>query len=400
MVLITHMILNYGASNFFCFEEGAEVSFEFPPKCPTDITNGDKFSRLLCVTGANASGKTNLLKILTFIGSFMKSSFTRSPKDKIAYMSFFDNQEESQFYLEIKIGEYVYTYNLKCTPEKVLSEEVHRRKKGENVELIKREGDKITRYAKDLALYKNLTIKGNASVISTLVDGHEDEILKPLVDYWVASMSNIRWSGYFNENDDFIKVSKFYNDSSELCDFTSQFISNIDPSVEGFELEERTDEEGNNFYLPMFIHKLDGEKSHKLAYNFQSNGTKILYNELVKVAYALMSGSILIFDELDANLHPDVIKLILDHFTDKDRNIKNAQLIFTTHNSEVLNYLSKYQTYIVEKNNSGSYTYRVDEISDTVVRTDRSLRSYYEKNLIGGRPEFSDRILSTKSIFK
>jgi len=378
------MILNYGAKNFFCFKEGAEVSFEFPSKCPESITGGFPVSPVICVNGTNASGKTNLLKIITFIGYFIQESFNDKEDSPIPFYSFFDNDKPSSFYLEYKVNGEVFSYELKCTRKAVISEKLT--KTGKLV--FERKDDQIIKCDDTLKKYKDVTLKPNASVICTLVNGHRAEALKPVYEYWECGISNLHWSGYRNVNElKHIENSFIYHEDKSFAFFTTQLLAKIDPSIKSFELIERTNAKGEKFYLPVFIHKLDGDREAKLDFDLQSNGTKILYNECIRILHTLAHGGCLIFDELDANLHPDIIALILELYTNKESNKKGAQIIFTTHNSEVLNMISKYQLYIVEKENSESYAYRADEIEENVIRTDRSIRTYYEKNMLGGRPK-------------
>ena len=68
-------------------------------------------------------------------------------------------------------------------------------------------------------------------------------------------------------------------------------------------------------------------------FSAQSNGTKLLYNRLKDFFIALDTGGVLIFDELDTHLHSELVPLLLGYFLDPDKNVKNAQLIFSTHST-------------------------------------------------------------------
>ena len=386
------MILNYGANNFFCFKEGAEVSFEFPAKCPIEITQGSSISPVICVNGSNASGKTNLLKIISFIGYFIRESFNEKENASIPLYSFFKNTEPSSFYLQCVIEGKSFLYDLECSRENVLSEKLTM----DGSLFFERKANKIIKCDKILNKHKDVTLKSNASAICTLVEGHRVEALRNIHEYWGCGASNLHWSGYRNLNEDsHIENSYIYQEDQTLAFITTQLLVKIDPSIKGFELIERTNSKGDKFYLPVFIHILDNNQEAKLDFSLQSNGIKILYNECIRILHTLANGGCLVFDELDANLHPDIIALILELFTNKENNKKGAQIIFTSHNSEVLKMISKYQLYIVEKEYSESFTYRADEIEESIIRTDRPIRTYYEKNMLGGRPKIdrSDQLL-------
>jgi len=100
-----------------------------------------------------------------------------------------------------------------------------------------------------------------------------------------------------------------------------------------------------------------------------------------------VNGKILIVDELDAKLHPFLTRKIINLFMDKSVNINNAQLIFATHDTNLLNiqYLRRDQIWFTEKNRADSTDlYSLVEFRDEAgnkVRNDRNI----EKDYINGR---------------
>ncbi|MNP67524.1 hypothetical protein D3C76_1633680 [compost metagenome] len=78
---------------------------------------------------------------------------------------------------------------------------------------------------------------------------------------------------------------------------------------------------------------------------------------------------------------------MLDLFIDEETNPDNAQLIFTSHNLEIMDYLGKYRTYLVAKEDSESYCYRLDEIPGDIIRNDRSISTLYRDGKLGGVPK-------------
>ncbi|MFT2675306.1 AAA family ATPase, partial [Escherichia coli] len=67
------MLLEFGFKNFLSFKEGTSVSFKLDSKTPETVRSGRDFATVMCVKGANGSGKTHLLKALAFVGSFASS---------------------------------------------------------------------------------------------------------------------------------------------------------------------------------------------------------------------------------------------------------------------------------------------------------------------------------------
>lgn len=95
----------------------------------------------------------------------------------------------------------------------------------------------------------------------------------------------------------------------------------------------------------------------------------------------------MLFDELDCHLHSSLVPIILDYFLNPDKNINNAQLFFTSHDSSLLDSAKKYRTYLFEKHSGESICYRIDELpANLTSRNDRSLEQVYKSGVIGGLP--------------
>ena len=112
-----------------------------------------------------------------------------------------------------------------------------------------------------------------------------------------------------------------------------------------------------------------------------------MYYRLSRYLFSLGSGGVLIADELDLHLHPHIMPILLELFFDTETNISNAQIIFTTHNVEILDFMGKYRTLLVNKENNESYAYRLDEIPGDIIRNDRSIIPAYNSGKIGGVPK-------------
>ena len=91
-------------------------------------------------------------------------------------------------------------------------------------------------------------------------------------------------------------------------------------------------------------------------------------------------------DEFDINIHKDILPLLLEMFTNTEKNKKGAQLLFTSLNPTVMDVLGRYRTYLFEKVDGESCAYRLDEPKTNILRNDRSISVPYGKHLIGGYP--------------
>ena len=117
------------------------------------------------------------------------------------------------------------------------------------------------------------------------------------------------------------------------------------------------------------------------ANDTESNGTKKIISLSGPIFHTLLHGSVLFVDELDAKLHPMLTRAIVRLFMDKETNPKGAQLVFTTHDTHLINkdYLRRDQVWFTEKDaTEASDLYSLFEFKE---RNDRN----FEKNYIQGR---------------
>lgn len=106
---------------------------------------------------------------------------------------------------------------------------------------------------------------------------------------------------------------------------------------------------------------------------------------LEPILKTLQQGGVAVIDELNNNLHPHLVPILLEWFRFEYTNPKQAQLIFTCHTSEVLNLLQKHQVYLVEKTGQCSEAWRADDIVG--LRADDNLYAKYMAGVLGAVPD-------------
>lgn len=381
------MLVKYGASNFFCFNAGIEVSFELNDHCPASISEGKSISNILCVKGANGSGKTNALKILIFLREFCCNSFERKPDDKIPFEPFFWNDKPSEFYIDFIVDQTEYRYELELNNERVISEKIYRKRK-RMVPVVERQNDKIVHSIKHFDDLKTMKIRSNASIIST-AHQYEMSSIIPLYKFLNSIISNVgMYAGHHfkTDRDTTSIISKIYYESSDYFEFAKEIICKSDVGVSDIDIQIDKDPEGNKEYSPIFKHK-NQESTYSLTLYSQSSGTQSLFFELFRYKIALMTGGVLVLDEFDTKFHPHILPTLVNLFTDEKINPYNAQLIFTTHNTGIMEKMGKYRTVLINKEDNESYSYRLDEIPGDILRNDRAITPVYNSGMIGGTPK-------------
>ncbi len=401
------MIHKLSFSNFYSFADENEISFVVPEHAKTNwytkTETGTKLTKVMGIWGANASGKTNVLRVGAFISWFIENSFVRNaPEDLIPVNHFLFKKEPKQevsFKADFELKGVIYSYFLIISKKQVLHESL----KAKSLEdlrpstLFKRVWDnqkkefdftfKDYKAPKDLA--EVVKKRANASVISAGAQmGHE--LSKDLREYWANVMCNVSMTGKHHfSNGQAIDSAKFFHENLRLKNKADDLLCRFDLGLSKIKLQpqklfnpiEKVEEE---IIVPYGVHTIDG-KEFPLVIFEESEGTKSLFVVLQKVLYVLDMGGIAILDEFDADLHPDMISELVNLFASKIHNPKNAQLLFSTHQTQLLNELEKYQIILTEKDekNAKSEVWRLDEQEN---RPDVNLYKKYISGTYGAIP--------------
>lgn len=383
------MLLGYGAKNCWCFRDWLDISLRLNGYVPHDVSLGKDYSLILGFEGANASGKTSALKIFAFIADFAKNSFLYSPESPILYDSFSNNADSSEFYVEF-IGKNDAEYRYEMILQKKYV-------KQERLLLIKSTVEEIIfqRDENEISLNKlynsesKIILRSNASFISTLHQYAIEEI-EPVYDFFNKNTINVTYNGLRYEiRRDVPAISEMYKHDKPALDFTKRLIKKFDTGITDIKISFREDEKNKKLYFPIFHHE-NNNAQFSLGIDSESTGTKALYINLLYYYLNLQSGGVLLLDEFDINLHPDILPHLLQLFTSPKSNSKNAQMIFTSLNPDILDVLGKYRAYLFEKEDGESFAYRLDEPDTNILRNDRKVSAPYRRHLLGGYPKIGE----------
>jgi uncharacterized protein len=382
--LENQLLLEYGLKNFYSFKEGVTVSFKLDENCPPKISRKKHFSNVLCVKGANGSGKTHLLKGLSFLGHFCSSSFNSDPDTNILTSGFFDSKEPCELFAEFSIENTLYRYEVELTEREVKRETLYRTK-SKKTKVFERIGDELTLLIGELESLRSVKLRKNASIIS-MANQYGLEELKDIHIFFKSISTNVGYSGLRALPGDIDSISKYLDGKAEIFNFVKSFIADCDVGISDIKIHSKEIGEDKKTYYPIFYHKANG-KSHPVTVGTESSGTKALFRSLARYKLVLIVGGVLVLDEFDINLHPHILPKLIGLFLNKETNKRDAQLIFSTHNSEILDILGRYRTYLVNKESNESYAYRLDEIPGDILRNDRSILPIYNDGKIGGIPK-------------
>jgi predicted ATPase len=120
----------------------------------------------------------------------------------------------------------------------------------------------------------------------------------------------------------------------------------------------------------------------------ESAGTRRWFQLIGPMLTALRAGSVLLFDELDASLHPTLSRQLIRLFHDPATNPAGAQLIFTSHDTSLLNHLNRDEIWLTEKAADGATRLvALAEFAGERVRRSQNLENAYLHGRFGALPD-------------
>jgi len=153
-------------------------------------------------------------------------------------------------------------------------------------------------------------------------------------------------------------------------------------------------------FVPFYLKHESNSDDAWLPIQEESEGTRTLFHIAQPVLMAIQKGSILLLDELEANLHPSLAKQIVRQFNDPTANPRNAQLIFTTHDTNLLGstvcepVLRRDQVWLTEKDNEGATV--LYPLTDYKPRKAENLERGYLQGRYGAIPFLGGFTLAAK----
>lgn len=346
------------------------------------------------VYGANASGKSNLLQAMDFAVSFVRECVQGlQPQQEIAVQPFLFSEESrklpSLFEFRFHLGGSDYRYGFEVSAKRVEAEWLYRSEKM----LFEREEDGIetsARFATDDNLV--LRTRDNALFLSTCAQFNEPLSSRLFSDFFnrFNVISGIESRAFLDLSIELLGQPDYRKGILGLLKAAGTDIADIEvtevdvpPQVLRM-LPMPVAEKGpaKAKQIRMF-HEVAG-RSYSIDLSFESEGTKKLFCMAGPFLDTLARGAILVVDELDARLHPILVKALIRMFHRENQN--NAQLIFATHNTNLLTseLFRRDQIWFTEKNHEEAtelFSLAEYKLDGKSVRQDAS----YEKDYLHGR---------------
>lgn len=391
------MLVNFTFKNFRSFRDEMTLSMEAASiqELSGSVVKscGEDLLPVAVIYGANSSGKSNVLKALKAMRDVLLNSVKLNPKDRLESDPFSldltSAAEPTSFEIQFTLNGTKYRYGFEHTSESIIAEWLYEKRPGEReFELFLRSSDEFkiskSRFAEGIG--KQDATPGNRLFVS-LVAQLNGKVSQAILDWFssVEYMSGMDGKGYAGETLRTIFYQQAGNE--EIMNLLFQTHLGFDGIQVNMNIGDEDSVESKT------IHKIYGADGNIVGTKefptdkMESEGTKKMIEIAGPIVDAIRLGRILIVDELDAKLHPFLTRKIIGLFMDKEFNKNGAQLIFATHDTNLLNiqYLRRDQIWFTEKDKSDSTElYSLVEFRDesgNKVRNDRNI----EKDYINGR---------------
>lgn len=417
------MLVQFRVQNYKSFMDDVTFSMECASLTPankklneTNIFSHGNFSlvKSALLYGANASGKSNFVQALAFMAAFIRDSAKDTqvgeaiPIEKFLLSTTLE-AEPSAFEIVFLIADTLYRYGFMLDRKKIQAEWLYYRPNKREICLFSRQEQEISlsknlvggkgleRRARDNALFLSVCAAFNVTIAVQIVAWFNQLGI-------VSDVEMVTTKAY---------VTQLLQDNPELSHDVSQLMQYMDLSIAALSLPWAEKQRYGDGKLPTVTKKNAAVSQSSLATepkgiktlhqkydeaqqivehvlfdmeSHESAGTQKLFVLATMILLTLKERHVLIIDELDARLHPLMSKALLRLFNSSQANPRNAQLIFTSHDSSLLDkdIFRRDQIWFIEKDAIGAS--QLYSLAEYKVRNDASFAKDYMHSKYGATP--------------
>ncbi|MDR1882114.1 MAG: ATP-binding protein [Prevotella sp.] len=424
------MIIKFSVQNFGSIKDEQVLSFEADKSKHLEDhyiipVNGLRLLKLGLIFGANASGKTTVLKALDFLGKIVLHPEEKKT-DIFNFNPFlFDPDTPNQntiLSIEFIQNSVRYYYEVELNKKAIVREELNFYNPNK-ANVFKRTTNLDTQFSEisfgskirtDKIFEKTLesnTLWNNTVLGGFLKTNIELKELKNATDWFTSHLSPLIHPG--TRLDTFVITQ--LNDSTIKKEDILQILQKADLNISDLHIKkEKTKglnfEELANSMKPYqtdtllfpcsleFEHTLD-DKRYNLPFNLESQGTQQYCGFAGILSQATRESFVFLIDELESSLHPDLYTHFLLSFL---INSKKSQIIATTHNREILNNKDIFRNdaiWITDKSeNCATKLYSLSDFDTSVIRDTSNIYNAYKIGKLGGIPNTGDYYIDIEAV--
>ncbi len=303
--------------------------------------DGELFLPISAVYGPNGGGKSNVLEAMhTLASKVLRPLYATGDKEERIFLQkrlliepfAFSKKTKSQptefeIFFRTEIAEY--RYKLHIMKDVVNYESLDRVKldTGRRSALFERDTEEISLKGVFSKLKASEDLSATLPLLSYLgITYKKNEVVKDVLDWFEYGIDFLNYGNPIEE------LRMAVSNSEDVKQLMLDMIQEMDLDIVDF----RVVEDENDRIDVYTKHLVDGYET-ELNLLEESSGTRKLFGLMPFIAGCLLTGTALVIDELDAKIHPVLLRHIIMMFNDMSINKKKAQLIFTSHDLSTMN---------------------------------------------------------------
>ena len=392
------MLIQFSVENYLSIKDKVVLSLlasrdnEHPEHL---ILDGSKnYLKSAVIYGANASGKSNVLNAFWFMVNYVLTSHNQQVHKAIERSPFkFDKEtpaHPSSFEVIFTANGIRYAYGFSVTDKAVVEEYLYYYPNGRQALIFERKDTTDFRFTVDIDEQNTLKDRTSANKLYLSVASNWSYAKVIPVLEWFASCQIITKNSVADaygleaeqlKDDDYRRVIA---SMLRVADFRIQSLQVRDSDP----IPSKHSDIFTNIDAVHTVQDIEGyTSSYTLNMTEESDGTNSYFKLIGIVKKALDQGTLLVADEMDAHLHPLLTKHLVSLFNSAEFNPNGAQLIFTSHNTNLLDLdvLRRDQIWFTEKDEQTAAT-DLFSLYDFSIRKDAKVEKGYLIGRYGAIP--------------
>lgn len=404
------MLIQFSFKNYKSFRE--EVTLDLSATKITEFSErvvtsgGEKILPVAAIYGANASGKSNIYSALAYMSEYVADSFKYGDEEKK-----FERYKPTPFLFDSTSADADSTFEVYFTIPEDKNERTYNYgfcvdKEGVTEEWFNSKAKSARKFSR--VFYRNRN-EGELDLSGLPTNSRENIKIALEKQVLVASLGAklkiskckiIRDWFLMNEFADFgdpftnlfmsHRLPGGFVDDKRIQKKVIKFFSSFDEQIKDFKVEKVPSEgevQEDQYTIKALHKKIDSDEMAEIPLGAESAGTLKMFALYPELQEVLEHGSVFFIDELNARLHPLLVRNFLLTFLNPEINVNHAQLVFTTHDTWQLSnqLLRRDEIWFAEKDGRGVSTlYSLADFVDedgSHIRKDES----YEKNYMIGK---------------
>ena len=345
------MILEITLTNFFSINEKITLDLQAAniqtkeARALADNTfavGNERLLKTVAIYGANASGKSNIIKAVKAAVDMILDSHNYNEGDSFGFkpFKFGEKNTPSEFYIRFIIDGVEHEYSFSCTRDEIITESLYYYPKGRRALIFSRDerisGGKKEKYEFTNVIRRPMDVASNTSRKTLFISraSQMDREKAKEIYRWLNEQLVFSYRGKTS-----VAIDRFLGDNK---DAVLRVLKAADSDIVEFTYK---DGELTTFH----------RRNPALPFDFnteESEGTKILFKIMLTVMDVVRNNKVMFLDEVETSLHTRLVEYLISLF----HSSKSAQLVFTTHNTHLLDMtrFRKDQIFFVNKRDDGS----------------------------------------------